>query len=179
MTMKEAFETYFEKLNNVWKDGIGCYPMISEDEKNNKDLIISEPDEDGEVEWQPQLQKNEINFSSIINFDLCEELKGFYNTYSFFSLRGKIANVRLYFDPVNAIETVEDTIKKAFENGQYYYPNSQIFVLGVASIDEDDNYILFFDNKTGRLFCYEGDTKKEITISDSLAKTISLMEARI
>lgn len=179
--MKEAFDNYFKKLNRVWNELMNSGPMVSYSKDINKDLIISSPDEDGDVEWKPVLQQS-YDFSSItkaLGFDLCDELKAFYNTYYFFTLGGELDGKSLYFDSVGAKEPLETTIINAYENGQYYYPNSQSFVIGMACINENDNYILFFDNEDGKLFCYENETNSKVQVSYSLEETISLMEAYI
>ena len=48
--MKESFEKYFEKLNRLYKEEFGTKPSVPYSERWNKDLIVSEPDDEGYVE---------------------------------------------------------------------------------------------------------------------------------
>lgn len=50
MIMKEAFDIFFEKLNRVYEEEFGTKPMIPYSEKWNRDLLVSEPDDEGYVE---------------------------------------------------------------------------------------------------------------------------------
>ena len=88
-------------------------------------------------------------------------------------------NISLYFDAINLKKSVEETIKYNFDVGQTMYPNSEIFAIGIAEIDGDDGYTLYYDNKTGIVFCYENDTKNKMNVSDSISELIENMEADI
>ena len=54
-----------------------------------------------------------------------------------------------------------------------------MFLIGNATVNEDDNFFIFFDNKTNKLFCYDIENTKEILLSYSIKKTIDAMEARM
>jgi hypothetical protein len=180
--MKEAFNIYFNKLNVYADEMLGTKPLVSYSEELNKQLIVSEPDEDGEVEWQPQLQTEPFDFDAIeasLGYRLSAEIKEFYGTYFFFSLRGLIDGIRLYFYPVSSKEVVERVLLGAHRDGQYYYPKSEILLIGNAIIEEDDSYLIFYDNSQQKIFFYEDDTKQKVESSRSLFEILENMEARI
>ena len=54
-----------------------------------------------------------------------------------------------------------------------------MFLIGNAVVNDDDSFFIYFDNATGKLFCYESDTKNEVLLSYSIAKTIGSMEASL
>lgn len=182
MIMKEAFDIFFEKLNRVYEEEFGTKPMIPYSEKWNRDLLVSEPDDEGYVEWEPKLQAEVINWDSIedsLGFKICEELKEFYSTYSFADLEGRYNKILISFDGVNIVKSVENLVKDAYEIGKYDFPNSEVFALGDAVIRDDDGYTLYFDNKDGRLFAREFDTNRTVEVSNSIAEVIANMEATI
>ncbi|PHU34427.1 SecY-interacting protein Syd [Pseudobutyrivibrio ruminis] len=182
MIMKEAFDIFFEKLNRVYEEEFGTKPMIPYSEKWNRDLLVSEPDDEGYVEWEPKLQTETIGWASIedgLGFKICEELKAFYSTYSFAQLDGDYKKISLCFDLVNLEENVTETILEAYETAQYLFSGEEVFVLGMAELNGDDGYTIYFDNKNRKLFCYEDDTYKTIEFNESLTEVIGGMEATI
>ncbi len=180
--MKESFEKYFEKLNRLYKEEFGTKPSVSYTEKMNKDLIVSEPDDEGYVEWEPKLQTEAIDWESIereLGFGLCEQLKEFYSTYSFADIDGRYNKMLISFDGINIVKGVEKMVRVAYEISQDDFPNSEVFAIGDAVIRDDDGYTLYFDNKDGRLFAREFDTNKTVEVSNSIAEVIANMEATI
>ena len=182
MMMKEAFDIFFEKLNRVYEEEFGTKPMIPYSEKWNRDLLVSEPDDEGYVEWEPKLQTDDIDWASIereLGFSLCEELKEFYSTYSFADLDGRYNKMFINFDGVNIKKGVEVMVRDAYEIGKDDFPNSEVFAIVDAQIRDDDGYTLYFDNKDGRLFAREFDTNKTVEVSNSITEVIANMEALI
>ena len=180
--MEESFKSYFSRLNDYAENKFGTKPTVTYTDSLNKELFVSEPDEDGEVEWEPKPQKNVIDWSkleSVFGFSICDELKEYYSSYSFLMLYGKFGTSFLNFFPVNAVEPVDISVKRAFDDAKEVFPDSQIFLIGNATVNEDDNFFIYFDNKTGKLFCYDVENDKEILLSYSIRKTIDAMEARM
>lgn len=180
--MKESFEKYFEKLNRLYKEEFGTKPSVPYSERWNKDLIVSEPDDEGYVEWEPKLQAEAVDWDSIedgLGFKICSELKAFYSTYSFAQLDGEYKKISLCFDVVNLRESVIETVLDAYETAQYLFSGKEVFVLGMAESNDDDGYTIYFDNKNRKLFCYEDDTHNTIEFNESLAEVIANMDAVI
>ncbi len=180
--MKDAFDSYFSKLNDYAKEVFGTNPTVTYTDSLNKSCLISEPDEDDEVEWKPVPQKAAVSWKEIeddLGFVMCDELKAYYSTYAFLMLSGKFGNSLLNFYPVDATEPVVETIKREYEDAQMVFKDSQIFLIGNAIVNEDDGYFIYYDNKSNKLFCYESDTQNEVLLSYSIAKTVGVMEARM
>lgn len=178
--MKEAFDKYFEKLNKLYAEEFGTKPTVSFSETYNNNIFISEPDEYGEAEWEPKLQETAIDWNRLeeeLKFKICDELKAYFSTYSFAQLEGDFGKISLCFDPVDLEERVEDSVKNAYKTAQYLYPGSEIFALGMAEINDDDGYTIYFNNQNNKIFCYEDDTKKTVELTESLETIIGTMEA--
>lgn len=180
MRMKEAFSSYFKKQHEYYKRVYGTRPSVCYTGALNQDLLISAPTKNGEVEWLPKLQTATIEWEEIeknIGFNLSDELRDYYSTYAFLSLAGKFGSAYLYFQPIDATEDVTITVLRQFTDAQFVFHGTQIFLIGNATINDDDNYFIYYDNKIGKLFCYESDTEKQVLISYSLYQTINDMEA--
>jgi len=178
--MKKAFECYFKKLMDYSIKTYGAKPSCSYTDRLNKALLVSEPNEDKEVEWLPKLQDVLVIWKDIedkLGFIVCDELKAYYSTYLFLSMAGKFGSGYLYFQPISSQNRIVDTIMQQYKDAQYIFPNTQMFLLGNATINDDDSYFIYYDNSTSKTFCYESDTKKQVLLSYSLAKTIYEMEA--
>ena len=141
-------------------------------------MIISEPNNDGECVWELK-EIGDYDFFSVeekIGFKLREELKAFYSTYLFLHLSGEYSNIALYFDNIKSKDFIEKRVTVAQKDGSYYFSGTEIFAIGSAEQNGDDAYVLFYDNKTGRVFIYENDTKTKIYFDESLADILSKME---
>ena len=182
MSIKEAIDKYFSKLKMYSQKVYDANPTVSYTDELNKTCLVSVPDEDNEVEWEPVSQKTQIIWDEMedwLGFKLCDELKDYYSTYSWLMISGRFGDSYLNFYPIDAIEPVIDTIKREYEDAQEFFCDSQCFLIGNAIVNEDDGYFIFFDNKKSKLFCYEEDTKHEVLLSYSIAKIIGALEARL
>lgn len=184
--MKNAINNYYQKLEKTYLEEFNSKPTVTYTEKLNKSLLISKPNEDGEVEWRPKFIDEKIDFRALekeFGFKISDELKEYYSTYYFLRLRGEIGKIDLRFYPLN--KNIEETIKQHLKDGRYYFEDEQIFLLGDANVNGIDGYFVFYDNKTEELFCYDCDefdfkeskfnTKKAIILK-SIVDTINSME---
>ena len=182
---KQAFEKYYENLSKIYSEVFDSQPTISyngEDTEIDKDLIISKPNEDGETAWKLK-EVGDYDFSEIeerLGFTLNEELKAFYSSYLFLHLAGDYEAdgkyLTLYFDALKSQEFIEKRVLLAQKDGNYYFEGTQIFALGSAVYNDDDTYVIFYDNKTSKVFIYENDTQNKIELNDSLIEVISNFE---
>lgn len=188
---KQAFESYYNRLYDLYHDEFSTEPTICYDTDEffdpeiDRSMILSEPSEDGESIWG-LLKVGDYDFSEIeqtIGFTLNEELKAFYSSYLFLHLAGDyILNqeneiVTLYFDALKSKGSIEKMAIIASKNGNYYFEGSQTFAIGSANYSGDDAYIIFYDNETGKVFIYESDTENKIELPDSLLEIINKLEA--
>ena len=127
----------------------------------NHDIITSEKDADGYHTWKPypQIQKPDINqIESNFGFKLKQNIKDFFTTYSFSRFGGTIStdkfeNININFFGVNFEKPTIDCILQSHKDGNYYFENSQMLVIGDACINDNDGYLLFYDNKKDSMFC--------------------------
>ena len=178
--MKKAFESYFQKLNALYDELFSTLPTVSCSDRLNPSLVVSEPDEDGEVQWKPLEQTSPLEWESIeekLGFSVCEELKAYYSAYYFLRMSGKLGNCQLNFYPLGAAGPIPETIEQNYKDARYFFPDTQIFILGNARAAGDDSYFIFYDNLENRLFCYENDRQKQFPLGDSISRTIGTMEA--
>ena len=179
---KESFENYYENLCKVYLETFDSKPTISYDGKDTEidsEMIISEPNDDGECAWQLK-SIGDYDFSNVeekIGFKMCEELKAYYSTYLFLHLTGEYKEITLYFDMLKSKMLIEKSILVAQKDGVYYFEDTEIFCIGSAMYNNDDAYGVFYDNKTGSVFIYENDTENKIELDDSLFEIIKNMKA--
>lgn len=178
---KLAFEEYYKNLENIHKITFETLPTVCvniEDKDLDKEMICSSEDEDGYFVWKLK-EIESVDFDEIekeIGFKICEELKTFYSTYLFLQLSGEFKEISLYFDTLKSNKYVQKRILIARKDGEYYFENSQIFAIGSATYEDDDSFVIFYDNKSGEIFIYENDTNKKIIINKSLLEIIKNMK---
>ena len=179
-SLKTAFEVYFKKLTDFNQQKFNKLPTVTYTDTLNSDLLISTADTNGDIEWQPKLQTTPVDWSTLevtLGFSVCEELKEYYSSYLFLTLAGGYKDIakQLNFEAIADQNAIPQIILRQSKDGQYYFPNTQIFLLGNALINGDDSFGVYFDNQNGTIFCYEDDTKNRISLSDSLANIIEGM----
>lgn len=175
-----AFKLYFGKLNAYFMRECGSLPVTVYTETNNPALYVSEKDEEGWAEWQPIRQSETINFDEIeknLGFLLRDELKSFYSTYLFLDMEGEIGNAILSFRHIDKTGDVPKMVESHYEKAQTPFPDSQIFSIGSAIIDDEDTYGIYYDNETGKTFCHDYEMDEVFSLYGSLAWTIGEMEA--
>lgn len=178
--VKAAFKIYFSKLDLLYSSSFGTRPTVPYTENLEKSLLIGDPDEDGEIQWSPKEQATKTDWSNCerqLGFALCQELKDYYNTFYFIAVSGTFGSSELHFYRIDGTEPLEKVVLRNYSDAQYTFPGSEMFLIGNAVVNDDDSYFIYYDNMTGKLFCYEADTKNEILLSYSIAKTIGSMEA--
>lgn len=182
MDMKAAFSNYFLKLDSLYSGTFGTKPTVPYSDMLNKALFIGSPDEDGEIQWEPKEQGVRYDWKAVeatLGFLLCQELKDYYNTFFFLTLPGTFGNSELHFYKVDGSESLGKVALRNFNDAQHVFPGTHMFLIGNATVNDDDSYFIYFDNATGKLFCYEADMRNEVVLSYSIAKTIGSMEASL
>ncbi len=181
-TMKQAFAAYFTKLNRLYNEVFGTNPTVPYSSSLNKVLLVSPPDDEGEVPWQPKEQSQRADWSTIENdlgFILTQDIKEYYNSFFFLQLSGTFGSSELHFYPIDGSRSLDMIINQHYLDGQYVFPNSECLLIGNAVVNDDDSYFIFYDNSKGKLFCFESETKQQILLSYSIAMIIQSMEAII
>lgn len=177
--MKAALKAYFGKLINYNMKHYKKNPTVCYSDELNKLLLTSNVDQDGNVEWLPFEQKKNSALTDIektVGVVLCDELKSYYSSYLFLTLEGKYENVYLYFQAISSADAIKRIIIQQQKDGLFYFPNSYTFLLGNAVIKNNDGFLIFLDNQSSKVFCYEPDRKEKHIFQKSLANIISEME---
>lgn len=180
--MKTAFINYFRKLQVLYEKTFRTRPTVSYTKELNPDLLIGNQDEDGEIQWAPVRQTKVPDWDFLarrLGFTLNEEIIEYYTTFFFLMLSGSYKGCKLNFYCIDGSKIVEQVIIRAFEDAQYIFPKQAFLLIGNAIVHDDDNFFILYDNNTGRLFCYDSETQKEVVLSYSLAEVIGNMEACI
>ena len=162
-TMQEAFEAFFEKQRAFYRERMQTEPSVPYSEDLNPALLISEEDEDGEVQWRPVLQPQTHDWSAFektCGFALREELKAFYNTYFFLSMSGRLDGAILEFYAVDGTVPLDEIASNQLDDASDLFPGSQRFLIGGAELNDNDDYFIFYDNADGTLFCYENNRQR-------------------
>lgn len=180
--MKIAFENYFSKLKSLYSSTFGTEPTVPYKDTLEKSLLFGTPDEEGEIQWIPKEQVTKYDWSNCekqLGFMLCKNLKEYFNTYFFLEMSGTFGSCELHFYGIDGSESLEETVLRNYYDAQYIFPETELFLIGNAVVNDDDSYFIYYDNSTGKLFCYESDTKNEILLSYSIDKTIGCMGASL
>ncbi|MDL2286103.1 SecY-interacting protein Syd [Desulfococcaceae bacterium OttesenSCG-928-F15] len=179
ITMKKAFEVFFEKQKKAHQKFFGTNPTVTPTEDMDKSMIISPPDGEGYVEWVPKLQSQAVDWPAIekdLGFVLGNEIKTYYSTYLFFQLDGELKDKRLFFRPIYNEHAIPALVKLQYDYSQYVFPNTQRFMLASTAIGQSDSFYVHYDNLTGQVFCYDSEIDKNIDLPGSLTEIIYTMD---
>lgn len=180
LAIKNALAEYFRKLTQYSEARFGEKPKVTFSEKLNKNLILFDPDEDGEVSWHAVFQEKAVDWAAVesrIGFVINDELKDYYGTYYFLSLNGVIGNIQLFFYPIDGHITVESMIEQQNWDAKAFGRSNKSFLIGNAIVNDDDAYFIIYEND-GDVFFYDNETHRVIKSGLSLHQIIGSMEAR-
>ena len=164
MSMREAFDIFFENNNKSWRRTWGTLPRVPRcDKYRQSSLIVAENDKFDELEWLPKLQEN------------------FLSTYWFMPLEGKtdkIDHLVLHeLLPQSQYELLKIT-KCYFNKKEYHYRNDgNYFLIGdFCCIDGNDSYMVHINNDTGEVFAVQNFDKISIKIANSIEELLGEMK---
>ncbi len=173
MSVEEAMATFWGKLERLYQDTFGTYPTVSWSDDMDQSLFVSEPDDDDEVQWKP------TEAIPISNGELCEELRDFYGSFYYWELRGEYQGIDFYFPAVPSREMAETVAATALSDGAYYFPGQNSVLLAACSTKGKDDLLLFYSQKSGKLFIYDPVKQAVFPQSYSLVELIGRMKAVI
>lgn len=187
MSMKEAFDTFFEKNNNSWKRQWGTLPTIPTCEKYaNCPLTISTVNGEKDLEWQPKLQTEPIDFKPLeeeLGFSINPQIKEYLSTYWFLPLEGKTDRV----DYLVLNELLPQSQQSFLQNVEFFFNRKEFhylehgnyFLIGsFCCIERDDSYLVHVDNDTGEVFAVQNFDKVSIKIADSIENLLKEMRGK-
>ena len=160
-------------------------PTIPNCEKYaNCPLTISTVNGEKDLEWQPKLQTEPIDFKPLeeeLGFSINPQIKEYLSTYWFLPLEGSTDTVeQLVLDevlPKPQQKFLED-VKFFFNKKELHYMSEGEYFLigGFCMIERDDSYLVHVDNDTGEVFAVQNFDKVSIKIADSIEDLLKKMK---
>ncbi len=174
MSMKEAMEGYFKRLEKVWKKCSNSYPMAPYEEKSK--LFVSEVDDEGYAEWLPtEIKKIKIQRASELNDELVE----FFSSYYYMQMGGRYKQVSFYFCNMYSNKLINNEINAGIKDGHYYFPKKSYFCLGGVNYKGMDDYLAFYDIKKKMVYIYDIDKNKMVDWKYPLLEIINNMKPEL
>ena len=95
MSMKEAFDTFFEEMtqNYIKKKGLPPKAPCNEAKFLTGLFLLETLDGDGYAQWKPKLQEKPVSFVSVekkLGFSIHQQIKEFLSTYWFLALDARL-----------------------------------------------------------------------------------------
>ncbi len=189
MSMKEAFDIYFEKMKKSCLEKYGGNP--------NKPIIRKFQDvgfydletmekhkmagNKGYADWKPILQNMPVSFKPIeskLGITLHPQIKSFLSTYWFLALRGSLNGADIGIDAITPDIDFLQYIGYRFNNEDFNYLENNDFIMIGSSVQIGpiDSYLLEVNNNTGEVFAIEVMDKKSVKLADSIEELLINME---
>ena len=179
MSMKEAFDIFFEEMTNNYIRERGKPPYAYCDEVNRPTglFLMETLNESGYAQWKPQLQEQPVSFDNIertLGFSIHPQIKAYFSTYWFLPLEAKyyIDQKEIIFNivginPYSALDTI---LKDNFNfEGTHYLFDHNYFLLGsYCNVDGNDSYLVEVNNETGEVTAVDVLDKKSLKLADSI-----------
>ncbi len=195
MSMKEAFDSYFKKLEESCKKQNGCMPKVVYLE--NCDLhgiyIGGSLDSEGYAEWCPVLQNQFDGFDEVekeLGFKINEQVKQYFTTYWFMQMYGCYNGNSCYFNKIVPNTDIKKLILKSYNSGNIDYMDPEkYFCIGDVDNQEYEDCGLYVNNSTCQVVGIDWDGASDcdftrplsefmFIVCDSLEELINKMEVR-
>lgn len=187
MSMKEAFDIFFEEMTQNYLEKRGFPPQAPcNEERHPTGLFLLETlNEKGYAQWKPKLQENVVSFSKVeqeLGFLIHSQIKEFLSTYWFLALDGIIhtssGEVELRLNGLNQYNNLDERIKSSFNNEDtHYLSDHKYFLIGTfCSIGGDDSFLVHVNNDTGEVTAVEVMDKRSIHLADSIEELLCNMK---
>ena len=189
MSMKEAFDVFFEEIVKNWLEKRGRRPQIPcrpKDREKYGVLIVDDDSNQGNyVCWKPQLQTKKIDFEKceeILGYEIHPQIKEYVSTYWFVNLEGVIYKegnrISLQLNAILPNYNMEQYIVGSFDNREtHYLIDEEYFLIGTyCSYCGDDSYLVHVDNKTGCVYIVQVIEQISIKIADSIEELLNNMK---
>lgn len=157
MTIKEAMHIYFDKLNKLYKNKYNTLPTVSYVQKDESKMFIGEPDDDGEIQWQP------VSAKRVEIPGLCFELNEFFSSYYYWQLDGTLNEISYYFPHVTNMDEAIKVAKNALNKGKKLFPNSNNVIIATCTINGADDILLVYNQDNKTIFYYDLEFEKVIS----------------
>ena len=185
MSMKEAFDTFFEEMDRNSLKVLGTLPTVPCREGA---LILPDTcDEYGYSVWRPQLQTEPFSFDDIekdFGFAIHPQLKEYLTTYWFRRLEARmVVDGEEIFFALNSIlpgTNFTEWLRRMKSDEETHYLNDCVyFILAIyCNIDGVDSFLVEFNNDTGEVTAVEVGDGVSIKLADSLEELLKTMKGQ-
>lgn len=187
MSMKEAFETFFEEMTQNYLNELGVPPQAPCNEKRRPTglFLLETKNSEGYAQWKPKLQDKPVSFDNIENklgFKMHPQIKEYFSTYWFLPLEAKIltadSKISFTLSGVTQYTSLEDVLLHNFNCSEAHYLNDHnYFLLGTyCKIDGVDSYLVQVNNETGEVTAVEVMDKRSVHLADSIEELLCNMK---
>lgn len=187
MSMKEAFEAFFEEMTQNYINEWGVPPQAPCNEKRRPTglFLLETKNSEGYAQWKPKLQEKTTSFDAIekeLGFTIHPQIKEYFSTYWFLGLEAKIIkdNEKISFtlSGVTQYTSLEDVFRNNFNcEGTHYLSDHNYFMLGTyCKIDGVDSYLVQVNNETGEVTAVEVMDKRSVHLADSIEELLCNMK---
>lgn len=185
MSMKEAFDTFFEEMDRNSMKVRGKLPAVPLKEGA---LILPETcDDEGYSVWRPQLQTEPVSFENIekeLDFKIHPQLKEYLTTYWFRRLfsRNEIEGHTVYFGLNDLLPgtDVDMWIRRMKSSDETHYLRDHVYFLlaTYCKVDKADSYLVEFNNDTGEVTAVDVGAHISIKLADSIEDLLKTMKGQ-
>ncbi len=167
-----AMESYFTRLNALWKKLGKCLPLHSWYEDEDTALFVGPPEgENMSREWQPARALPPADLPP-----MCDELRDFFGAWRFWSLSGKLERRSYTFRAIPTDEAARQVAAAAITDGEYYLGHGYVRLASVEFRGNDD-LLLLYNQHDGALILLDADKETTTPLPYTLADLIGRMEA--
>lgn len=187
MNMKEAFDTFFEKMTQDYINEWGVPPQAPCNEKRRPTglFLLETKNNEGYAQWKPRLQEKPVSFDNIekkLGFIIHPQIKAYFSTYWFLPLEAKIltenGKISFTLSGITPYTSLEDILIHNFNCiGAHYLTDHNYFLLGTyCKIDGVDSYLVQVNNDTGEVTAVEVMDKRSVKLADSIENLLMNMK---
>lgn len=187
MSMKEAFDTFFEEMtqNYLKERGVPPQAPCNEERRPTGLFILETLNDKGYAQWKPKLQEKPVSFDTVekeLGFSIHPQIKAFLSTYWFLALDGIIqtssGEAELRLNGLTPYSNLEERIISDFNNEEtHYLHDHKYFLIGTfCSIGGNDSYLVQVNNDTGEVTAVEVMDKRSVKLADSIEELLMNMK---
>ena len=187
MSMKEAFETFFEEMtqNYLKERGIPPQAPCNEERRPTGLFLLETLNDKGYAQWKPRLQEETMSFDNVENklgFSIHSQIKDFLSTYWFLALDGIIqtssGEAELRLNGLTPYSNLEERIISDFNNDEtHYLHDHKYFLVGTfCSIGGNDSYLVQVNNDSGEVTAVDVMDKRYVHLADSIEELLMNMK---
>ncbi len=183
MSMKEAFDIYFEKVGNA---AVFLRKKPFNEKLRHTGLFLTDTlDSEGYAEWKPVLQDRPADFAkaeSRLGFKISEQIKEYVSTYWFLYLDGHFVTetgiISLSLNMITQDTDIAELLSVYFnyEDTNCLSEHNLLLIGGFCCIEGDDGYLVMADNETGEVTAVQPVDKKAVHLSGSIEELLKKME---